>query len=67
MASAPFVRAPSVPSAIGLVVANVVPLVGVLWFGWDLFGVMWLYWAENGIIGAYALLRILTASGEGGQ
>ena len=64
-ASAPFVRAPSVPSAIGLVVANVVPLVGVIWFGWDLFGVMWLYWAENGVIGAYALFRILAASGEG--
>lgn len=59
-----FVRAPSIPSAIGLVVANVVPLVGVIWFGWSLFGVMWLYWAENGIIGAFALARILTA-GEG--
>ena len=41
-----------------------VPLVGVVGFGWDLFGVMWLYWAENGVIGAFALLRILTA-GEG--
>ncbi|PAP78471.1 DUF6498-containing protein [Rubrivirga marina] len=63
-ASAPFARAPSVPSAVGLVVANLVPLVGVLFFGWSLFGVMWLYWAENGVIGAFALLRILTA-GEG--
>ena len=63
-ASVPLVRAPSVPSAIGLVVANLVPLVGVLFFGWSLFGVMWLYWAENGVIGAFALLRILTA-GEG--
>lgn len=62
--SAPFVRAPSIPSAVGLVVANLVPLVGVLFFGWSLFGVMWLYWAENGVIGAFALLRILTA-GEG--
>jgi hypothetical protein len=55
-------RAPSVPSAVGLVVANVVPLVGVVVFDWSLFGVMWLYWAENGIIGAYALLRILSAN-----
>ena len=62
-ASAPFLRTPSAPSAVGLVVANVVPLVGVVWFGWSLFGVMWLYWAENGIVGAYALLRILTAGG----
>lgn len=63
-AVAPLVRAPSVPSAIGLVVANVVPLVGVVWFGWSLFGVMWIYWAENAVIGAFALLRILTA-GDG--
>ena len=62
--SAPLVRGPSVPSAVGLVVANLVPLVGVLVFGWSLFGVMWLYWAENGVVGAFALLRILTA-GEG--
>ena len=66
-ASAPFVRAPSVPSAVGLVVANLVPLVGVLFFGWSLFGVMWLYWAENGVIGAFALLRILTAGEDHGQ
>lgn len=45
----------------GLVLANLIPLVGVIWFGWDLFGIVWIYWAENGIIGAYALLRILTA------
>ena len=54
------VRSPSVPSAVGLVVANVVPLAGVVWFGWDLFGVMWLYWAESGVIGAFALARILS-------
>lgn len=64
MVAPALVRAPSVPSAIGLVVANAVPLVGVVWFGWSLFGVMWLYWAENGVVGAYALLRILTAGGE---
>lgn len=63
-AASPLVRAPSTVSAAGLVVANLVPLVGVVWFGWSLFGVMWLYWAENGVIGAFALLRILTA-GEG--
>lgn len=64
-ASAPFVRAPSVPSAVGLVVANLVPLVGVLYFGWSLLGVMLLYWAENGVIGLFAVLRILTAGDEG--
>lgn len=56
----PLVRSPSIPSAIGLVVANLVPLIGVIWFGWSLYGVMWLYWAENGVVGLYALARILS-------
>ena len=62
--SASLLRAPSTASAVGLVLANLIPLVGVVWFDWSLFGVMWLYWAENGVIGLFALLRILTA-GEG--
>ncbi|MEM6325535.1 MAG: DUF6498-containing protein [Bacteroidota bacterium] len=63
VASSPasLVRGPSVPSAVGLVLANLIPLIGVIWLGWDLFGIMWLYWAENGVIGAFALLRMLTA------
>ena len=65
MPASPLARGPSIPSAVGLVVANLVPLVGVVGFGWDLFEVMWLYWAENGIVGAYALLRIGSA-GRGG-
>ena len=56
----PFVRSPSIPSAVGLVIANLVPLVGVVWFGWSLLGVMWLYWAENGVVGAFALARLLS-------
>lgn len=56
-----FSRAPSTSSAVGLVIANLVPLVGVIWFGWDLFGIMWLYWAENAVIGVFGILRIVTA------
>lgn len=62
MARPPFLlRATSTPSAVGLVVANLVPLVGVLFFGWSLFGVIAVYWLENGVIGAYAVLRIALA------
>lgn len=56
----PLVRSPSVLSAFGLVVANLIPLIGVVGFGWSLYGVMWLYWAENGVVGAYALARMLS-------
>ncbi|MEL6615887.1 MAG: DUF6498-containing protein [Bacteroidota bacterium] len=61
MPSAPFVRAPSTSSAVGLVIANLVPIAGVIWLGWDLFGIMALYWAENGVIGVFAVLRMMTA------
>lgn len=46
-------------SLAALVLANVVPLIGVLAFEWDLYGVMVLYWAENSIIGLYNVLKML--------
>jgi hypothetical protein len=45
-------------SAIALVVANLVPLAGVLFFGWDLGSIMVLYWAESGVIAFYTVLKI---------
>jgi len=47
-----------------LVVANLVPLAGVLWWGWDVLTILALYWVENGIVGAYNLLKILRAEGR---
>ncbi len=44
-----------------LVVANLVPLAGVLFLGWSLVTLLALYWLENGVIGVYALGRIATA------
>ena len=43
---------------IALVGANLLPLAGVLLFGWDLGTIMVLFWAESGIIGAYHLLKL---------
>jgi hypothetical protein len=51
---------------ISLVAVNLVPLVGVVALGWSLFDVMILYWLENGIIGVYTLLKVLTSRQEGG-
>lgn len=50
-------------SVVSLVVANAVPLLGVLWLGWDLDQIMILFWAENGVIGFYSLLRLVLVSG----
>ncbi len=46
-----------------LVAANLLPLAGVAVLGWRLGDVMVLYWLENGVIGAYTWLRILSAGG----
>jgi hypothetical protein len=55
----------SVWAVASLVIANLVPLVGVLFFGWDLWTIIALYWAENGIIGLYTVAKILKAEGPG--
>jgi hypothetical protein len=50
-------------SALVLIIANLIPLGGVLFFGWSLWTILVLYWLENGIVGVWAVARILTAAG----
>lgn len=45
-------------SIIGLVVANLLPLGGVFFLGWDASIIVLLYWAENLVIGFYNILKI---------
>jgi len=47
-----------------LLVANAIPLVGVLFLGWSLWTILVLYWLENGIVGAWNIPRILLAEGS---
>jgi len=47
-----------------LVAANLVPLFGVAFLGWRLYDVMLIYWLENGVIGAFTVLRMATAAEE---
>lgn len=46
-------------SAWVLVAANVLPLVGVLFWGWDVFPLLLLFWMENVLIGALNVLKML--------
>ena len=46
------------PSGLALIAANLVPLAGVLFFGWDLASVIVLFWAESAVIGFYTLLKM---------
>ena len=50
-------------SLIPLIIANAVPLVGVLFFDWNLFQIIFLYWVESGVIGFYNILKIVKVSG----
>jgi len=50
-------------SAIVLVVANAIPVIGVLFFGWSLLTILVLFWIENGIVGFWNIPRILLARG----
>src|SRR5437870_35733 len=48
-------------SAIALVIANAIPIVGVLFFGWSLWTILVIFWVENGIVGFWNVPRILLA------
>jgi hypothetical protein len=48
----------------GLVAVNVVPVLGVLLFGWRLHTILVIYWIESGIIGALNVPKILLAAGS---
>lgn len=50
--------------AAGLVLANAVPLVGVVGFGWDLHSLLVIYWLESGAVGLESIAKIRRAEGE---
>ncbi len=49
-------------SVISLILVNLVPIIGVLFFNWSMFQIMILYWLESGIIGFFSILKILIKS-----
>ncbi|MFC7174454.1 DUF6498-containing protein [Haloplanus litoreus] len=49
------------PETIAVIVANALPLVGVVALGWDLAALVFLYWFELGIISFWALVRAVFA------
>ena len=46
------------PTTLALIAANLLPLLGVLLFGWDLTHVVVLFWAESAVIGFYTVLEV---------
>jgi hypothetical protein len=50
-------------SALILVAFNLVPLVGVMFWGWNVATLLVLYWVENGIVGILNVPKMLLARG----
>jgi hypothetical protein len=46
------------PSTLALIIANLVPVAGMIFLGWKLGDVMVLYWAESAVIGFFNLCKI---------
>jgi hypothetical protein len=51
-------------SAVTLIVANLVPLIGVLFWDWDAFEIVALYWTENVVIGLINVLKMITCASQ---
>lgn len=52
---------PALRWSIGLlVIANLIPVAGVLFWDWDVFYLMFLFWCENVIIGVFGIAKIVT-------
>jgi hypothetical protein len=49
------------PSTLILLIANLFPLYGIAYWGWDAFVLLMLYWMETGIIAFWVIVRIATA------
>ena len=47
------------PSVLALCAANLYPLVGVLFLGWNAFYLLLLFWMENIVIGFYTVIKML--------
>ncbi len=40
-----------------LIAANLLPVVGVVYWGWDVFSILFLFWCENVAIGLFGIIR----------
>lgn len=55
------------PATFSLIVLNLVPLVGVFWFGWDAATIVFLYWLENIVIGLLNIPKIMACQDGPGK
>ena len=46
-----------------LVAANLLPVLGVLYWDWDVFSIMFLFWCENVVIGLFGVAKTVKVGG----
>jgi len=51
------------PSTLLLIIANLVPIAGSIFLGWNLADVMVLYWAESAVIGFFNICKMAVIGG----
>lgn len=58
-------KSPPALSVVILVTANLIPLLGVAFWEWQVFPLMVLFWLENLVIGLFNVPRMLLSGGDG--
>jgi hypothetical protein len=51
-------------SVIALIIANLFPIIGLAFFGWQVSTIIFVYWLENIVIGAWNVVRMGKAQGK---
>ncbi|MFA5856490.1 MAG: DUF6498-containing protein [Candidatus Pacearchaeota archaeon] len=51
-------------SMIILIISNLIPIYGVLFWNWNIFNILILYWLESGIIGFFTIFKIMLSNGD---
>ena len=52
----------SKPSVLTLLVANLVPLYGVLFLSWNVFTLLIVFWMENVVVGVFNVFKMVFAT-----
>jgi len=52
------------PSVLALIAANIYPVIGVIFLGWEAFYLLVLFWMENLVIGFYTVLKMIISSSD---
>lgn len=55
------------PETVWVVLWNLIPVTGVLFFGWSAFSLLIFYWIENVVIGVFNALKLAILSGAHGK